>query len=74
MALSRQFRIFKEQAIELRADAFNISNSFIPAVTATGAAGTSAVGNLVNLSSPVFGQLLYAEPSRKIQFALKYNF
>ena len=84
MALSREFRITERQKVELRADAFNISNSFVPIAVPTAAGATSASGTQLGapptgptfalISSPQFGQILSAYPTRKIQFALKYTF
>ena len=86
MALSRQFRVTERQSFELRADAFNLPNSFVPiAVSTTGLAGSStATGTafgatpngppFASLNNAQFGQILAAFPTRKIQFALKYTF
>ena len=82
LALSRQFRFKERQAIELRADAFNIANAFVPAFpgttpavqAATAAPSSPAVPAFAALNSNQFGQLLAAFPTRKIQFALKYTF
>jgi len=82
LALSRRF-VFKErQSLELRADAFNISNSFIAAFPGTNPAAQTGTGSPISpavpafaaLNSPLFGQILAAFPTRKIQFAMKYNF
>ena len=86
MALSREFRMTERQRVELRADAFNLPNSYVPiAVPTTGLAGTStATGtafaaspngpNFASLNNSQFGQILAAFGTRKIQFALKYTF
>jgi hypothetical protein len=86
MALSREFRITERQRVELRADAFNLPNTFVPiAVPSTGLAGsTAATGTqfgappsgppFASLNNAQFGQILAAWPTRKIQFALKYTF
>lgn len=86
MSLSRQFSITERQRVELRADAFNLSNSFVPiAVPTTGLAGsTGSTGTgfgaaptgptFALINSAQFGQILAAYPTRKIQFALKYTF
>jgi hypothetical protein len=85
LALSRQFRITERQKLELRADAFNITNSFVTFV-----GGAQAVGPSISTAMPgspavpaydsiTSGSLFslnnaYAQPTRKIQFALKYIF
>ncbi len=86
MAVSRDFRITERQSVELRADAFNLPNSFVPiAVSTTGLAGSfTATGTafaatpngppFASLNNAQFGQILAAYPTRKIQFALKYTF
>jgi hypothetical protein len=86
MSLSREFRIKEGQGLELRADAFNLTNSFVPAMAGS-PGGTSPVtqfstayGNPLTgptfslINSAQFGQILGAQPTRKIQFALKYRF
>ncbi len=87
LSTSRDFRIREGQTIQLRADAFNLSNSFVPiAVPTTGLGGnaTAPTGTgfgaaptgptFALISSAQFGQILAAYPTRKIQFALKYTF
>jgi hypothetical protein len=87
LALSREFRFTERHRVELRADAFNLPNTFVPiAVPTTGLAGsaTSATGTqfgapptgpaFATLNNAQFGQILAAQPTRKIQFALKYTF
>lgn len=79
MGLSRVFRITERQGLELRADAFNLMNSFISKMSDTAAFGTGYANpptgptfSLIN--SAQFGQILGAQLTRKIQFALKYSF
>lgn len=82
LAISRQFPIRERQTIEIRADAFNISNSFVPAFPGTlppTQGGTAApisptVPAFAAWNGPQFGQILSAFPTRKVQFALKYMF
>jgi hypothetical protein len=62
MALSRILRIGSVHAVEFRAEAYNVTNSFRPGDPATG------------LNSPTFGQIRSALDSRILQFALKYSF
>jgi len=73
-ALSRIFRIKERQSIELRADAFNLTNSFVSLPPGTAMPGSLAVPNFESISSNQFGLNLAAQPTRKIQFALKYTF
>ena len=82
LALSRQFRFRERHVFEVRADAFNITNSFVPAwpgtasptQAATAQPTSGAVPAFAALNSNQFGQLLNAFPTRKIQFAMKYTF
>jgi hypothetical protein len=79
MSLSREFRITERQAIELRADAFNLTNSYVSLMAANTPFST-AYGNPTTgpgfalITNNQFGQILGAQPTRKIQFALKYTF
>ena len=86
MSLSREFRIKEGQGLELRADAFNLTNSFVPAMAGS-PGGTSPVtqfstayGNPLTgptfslINSAQFGQILGAQLTRKIQFALNTAF
>jgi carboxypeptidase family protein len=62
MSLSRSFNLREMQRLEVRAEAFNVTNSFRP-------------GNPnATLSSNVFGQIRTALDPRIMQFALKYVF
>ena len=84
LSLSRVFRITERQNIELRADAFNLLNSFVPQMAADTTPGSGRFAT--NFGNPAtgpgfalinnnqFGQILGAYPTRKIQFALKYTF
>ena len=82
LALSRRFPIRERQAVEVRADAFNVGNNYVPAFSGTnppaqggtGAPISPAVPAFAGLNSTQFGQILTAFPTRKIQFALKYTF
>jgi hypothetical protein len=73
-ALSRKFSITERQGIELRADAFQVTNSFVTSVTGAGIPISAAVPVFMNLNAAQFGQNLAAQPTRKIQFALRYIF
>jgi len=75
MALSREFRLTERQSLQLRADAFNLTNSFVANVASTATPTSAAVPNFESLgSSSQFGLLNAAQPTRKMQFALKYTF
>jgi hypothetical protein len=77
LALSRIFRITERQAIEIRADGFNITNSFVanpPSTATSSSAAPQATPAFATLNSPLFGLILNSYPARKIQFALKYTF
>jgi hypothetical protein len=62
MALSRTFRFGEARRLELRAEAFNLTNSFRMNNPTT------------NIRSNTFGQVLSAKDPRIMQFALKYSF
>jgi hypothetical protein len=62
MALSRVFAIKESQSLEVRAEAFNVPNSFRP------------LNPNVTTTSSQFGQLRSARAPRIMQFALKYVF
>lgn len=82
LALSRDFRFRERVSLQIRADAFNLTNSMVPAfnpssppVQAATAQPTSpAVGAFAALNNGQFGQILNAFPTRKIQFAMKFTF
>jgi hypothetical protein len=62
-ALSRGFRIRERQSVEVRAEAFNLTNSLRKAPP----------GATLNITN-TFGQILAASDPRIMQFALKYVF
>jgi hypothetical protein len=66
-ALSRIFRIQERKTLELRAEAFNVTNSF-----RAGGQGSTLVTTARN--SPQFGQILSAQDPRIMQLALKLGF
>jgi hypothetical protein len=70
VALSRTFNLREQQRLELRAEAFNITNSFRPSVAGGGFGGNP----LVTLSNSTFGQIRNALDPRILQFAVKYVF
>jgi hypothetical protein len=61
-ALSRIFQVREKQRLELRVEAFNLTNTLRP-------------NNLVTaLNNSNFGQITTAQDARVMQFALKYLF
>ena len=75
LALSREFHIAEKQVVQLRADAFNVSNSFVSNPPSTATPTSGAVPAFENLNGPSqFGLINAAQPTRKLQFALKYVF
>ena len=72
-SLSRDFRIREGYTLQVRADAFNLTNSFragisLPALTA-GASGVNTT-----FGTPTFGQVTSALDPRILQMALKFTF
>ena len=76
--ISRQFKIKESQSIEIRAEAFNVTNSVRPYIAPTG-------DNAMLLTSPTFGNITEAASTtgssspfgsggRIVQLALKYVF
>jgi len=62
IAMSRLFKVRERQSVEVRAEAFNVTNSF-------------RMNNpIVAFNSSVFGQVTSAYDPRIMQFALKYVF
>ena len=66
-ALSRIFRVREGRTVELRAEAFNLTNSF-----RAGSPGMPTVTTARN--SPQFGQILTAQDPRIMQLAMKFVF
>jgi hypothetical protein len=62
VSLSRSFRFRESQRLEVRAEAFNLTNSLRPGNPNT------------TWTSPTFGQILTSQDPRIMQFALKYVF
>jgi hypothetical protein len=60
--LSRQFRIRERHTLELRVEAQNVLNH------------TNLGPPILNLNSPLFGQIASSGPARIMQFAIKYAF
>jgi hypothetical protein len=61
-SVSRSFRLAETQRVELRAEAFNVTNSF------------RKTNPITNFNSATFGQITSALDPRIMQFALKYVF
>src|SRR5439155_19656524 len=61
-AISRAFQFQETKRVEFRAEAFNMTNSFM------------ASNPALNLSQNTFGQIRTARDPRILQFALKYVF
>ena len=76
MSLSRGFNLREAQSLDVRAEAFNVTNSFRPAgiAGAPSLAGGVGSGNATALSSNTFGQIRNALDPRILQFAVKYVF
>jgi hypothetical protein len=60
-AISREFRVREGHTIEIRAEAFNVTNSFRP-------------GGVTTVQGATFGRILSAQDPRIMQFATKYVF
>ena len=71
LSLSRVFRFTESQRIEVRAEAYNVTNSFRPLDPTT---TNTAAGRIVSFSSGTFGVIRESMPPRILQFAMKYLF
>jgi hypothetical protein len=72
LALSREFRIRERQTLELRGEAFNVTNSFRPGALSGGLPNGGS--GVVTTFSNTFGQILSALDPRILQFAAKFVF
>ena len=73
MSLSREFAIREAYRFEVRADAFNLPNSFRAGISPPSLqAGGSGVNT--TFGSPTFGQVTSALDPRIIQLAAKFTF
>jgi hypothetical protein len=72
LSLTRAFPIRESMHFELRADAFNLTNSFRAGVASGPTLGSPGVITTVN--SPQFGQILNAFDPRILQVAAKFVF
>jgi hypothetical protein len=70
-ALSRQFRFLERQAIEIRVEAFNVTNSLRPGNPNTTLSSSSNFGQITTDATPPSAT---TAPARVLQFALKYSF
>ena len=68
-SLARTFRLRERQRMEVRVEAYNVTNSFRPLISTTGASL-----NGLSLARNTFGQIRTAQDPRLMQFALKYIF
>jgi hypothetical protein len=68
MALTRAFKVRESQSVEIRAEAFNVLNSFRPGGNNGGPVFDA------NLNSAQFGVMLKSQDPRIMQFAMKYVF
>jgi hypothetical protein len=73
LGLTRNFRIAERHKLQVRAEAFNLTNSFRAGVAAPSLSAGGA-GVLLALGSPPFGQITSALDPRIIQLAMKYIF
>jgi hypothetical protein len=72
-AISREFRIRERAGLEVRAEAFNLTNSMRPGVSPPSLqAGASGVG--LTLGTPTFGTVTSALDPRIVQIAMKLSF
>ena len=73
LALTRNFRITERQRLQLRGEAFNLTNSFRAGVPPPSlSAGDPGVS--VALGSSTFGQITSALDPRILQLEMKYVF
>ncbi len=72
-ALSREFNIRERGRFEVRAEAFNVTNSMHPGISLPSlAAGASGLGLV--FGTPTFGQITSAQDPRIVQLAMKFSF
>lgn len=73
MSLSRDFRVREHMSFQLRADAFNLTNSFRAGVP-SGLTTSGGSGVTTTVNSAQFGQILTAMDPRIMQLAAKFVF
>ncbi|PWT97913.1 MAG: hypothetical protein C5B51_30380 [Terriglobia bacterium] len=72
-ALSREFRIRERGLFEVRAEAFNVTNSMRPGISLPSLqAGASGLG--LTFGTPTFGQIISSQDPRIVQLAAKFSF
>ena len=71
-ALSREFKLTERHGFEIRAEAFNVTNSFRAGVASGLTAGNSGINNA--FGNAQFGRITSAMDPRVMQFAAKYSF
>lgn len=71
VSLARTIKITEGQRLELRGEAYNLTNSFRPTLVLTNTGG-SAQGQTIDAST--FGQIRTSLDPRILQFAMKYVF
>jgi hypothetical protein len=72
-ALSREFRIRERGGLEIRAEAFNLTNSMRPGISPPSLqAGASGLG--LAFGTPTFGRITSALDPRILQLAAKFTF
>lgn len=73
LALSREFRVHEKETLEVRGEAFNVTNSFRAGAESNGTPnGLSGV--TLTMPSATFGQILNALDPRILQIAMKFVF
>ncbi len=73
LAVSRSFRMTEHQRLQVRGEAFNLTNSFRAGVALPSPAAGNA-GVSLAFGSPTFGQITSALDPRIVQLAMKYIF
>jgi len=71
-ALSRIFRVREGQTVEIRGEAFNLTNSFRSCIGCVG--GLQGGTSVTVRNSPQFGQITVADDPRIVQVAAKFVF
>jgi len=73
MSLSRTFRIYEHQSLQIRGEAFNLPNSFRAGV-APPSLSAGSPGLALSYPASNFGQITSALDPRILQFSMKYVF
>jgi len=72
LSLSRAFAVMERRRLEIRVEAYNVTNSFRPLLANSGLSATVSPGTA--LSSNTFGQIRNSGDPRIMQFAAKFVF